>query len=438
MVAFVATVDADDRPSWAIIDAADRLIAKNALVLPGGDGFLKQPSGLLVQYERPSKSYSRDGKNWMIEIRSPRWRAEAAKEWQPWNPAHPNYDHWRIGVIRVEVLISGVEASWVDNTNFSGRTPPSQSEVMHRLDTLGQASVRAPDIHQPRTNQGAASEIRPHTGRTEQPTKGGIFKKLPNGTLQKISPQQTPMVPIPGPMRPIPSPQTRAIPPPVPSPPQVEIPPDPVPPLPSNASRFELLGTSFGWVIASFALALTTIFGIGFTLIKMRRKTTTPSNTHSNPESIPNTSSFTSASLQTNQTTLQSNKLISPPESSFLNTLQKVFGPSFTIATKIRTSNLFSDDSSPEKEPSPASSHETHIDFVIYHPSESRILCAIELDDNSRSRHDPLKPDSFLTELFESKQVPLLRVPISWTYFPQGIRDELQKAGIFSDWPVQR
>jgi hypothetical protein len=124
---------------------------------------------------------------------------------------------------------------------------------------------------------------------------------------------------------------------------------------------------------------------------------------------------------------------MSPAESSFLNALQQAVGPSCTIAAKIRTSNLFDGDSTPEKKTSHASFYETLIDFVIYHPSESRILCAIELDENSRSRPDRLMRDSFLTELFESKQIPLLRVPISWTYYPQGIRDELQKAGIFSD-----
>jgi len=194
MAAFVASADADDRPSWAIIDAADRLIAENALFMPGGDGFLTQRSGLLVQYERPSKSYSRNGKNWMIEIRSPRWREEAAKGWQPWNDARPRYDHWRIGIIRVDVLISGVKASWVDNANFSGRTPPSRAHVMQRLDTLGQASARTPGNQASRAVQGPTSETRPHAAHSEQSSQGGIFRKLPDGTLQKIPPQQTPPI----------------------------------------------------------------------------------------------------------------------------------------------------------------------------------------------------------------------------------------------------
>ena len=98
----------------------------------------------------------------------------------------------------------------------------------------------------------------------------------------------------------------------------------------------------------------------------------------------------------------------------------------------IRTSNLFGDDPTPDPKTSDGSFCDMLIDFVIYHPSELRILCAIELDENSRSRPDRLKRDSFLTELFESKQIPFLRIPISWTYYPQGIRDELKKAGIFS------
>ncbi len=436
-MAFVASVDADDRPSWAIIDAADRLIAKNALFMPGGDGFLKQPSGLLVQYERPSKSYSLHGKNWIVEIRSPRWRAEAAKEWQPWNEARPQYDQWRIGVIRVDVLISGVEASWTDNANFTGRTPPAQSEVMQRLNTLGQARVRTPDNQAPPTNQGPASETRPHAVRSEPSSQGGIYRKLPNGTLQKASPQQIPTIRNPNSMPSTPNPRQRvAHPPPSqsPSPPQDQIPPDPTPPQPSNVAGLSLLERNFRWIIPSIALALTTFIGLGFWLLRMRRKTTIPSYAHSSivTPRLVHPSTFPVQNNPT-QTTSQPNHLMSPAESSFLNALQQAVDPSWTIAAKIRAANLFGDDPTPDPKTSHASFCDTLIDFIIYNPSGSRIICAIELDENSRSRPDRLKRDSFLTDLFKSKQLPLLRIPISWTYYPQGIHEKMQKAGIFSD-----
>ncbi len=431
MVAFVASVHADDRPSWAIIDAADRLIAKNALFMPGGDGFLKQPSGLLVQYEQPSKSYSRNGKNWMIEIQSRRWREEAAKEWQPWNDARPQYDHWRVGVIRVDVLISGVEASWVDNQNFSGRTPPSQSEVMHRLNTLGQASVRTPDNQASRTKQDPVSEIHPHTIRSEQSSHGGIFRKLPDGTLQKVSPPQNPRFPIPDSVQSIPSPRPRVVPPPRQSPPQVQITPDPTPPLPTMVARLSLPAPSFGWVILPIAAAITVVVAMGFFILRTRRETTIPYGVSSSHATTPLTSPSTSPPPQeTIQSASQPNLLMSPAESSFFNALQQAVGPSCTVAAKIRAANLFGDDSVPEKDPSRASFCGTLIDFVIYNPSKSRILCAIELDENSQAHPDRLKRDSSLTKLFQSKQVPLVRIPISWTYYPQGIRTELLKAGI--------
>lgn len=429
----MASVHAADRPSWAVIDAADRLIAKNALFMPGGDGFMIQPSGLLVQYERPSKSYSRDGKNWMVEIRSPRWRAEAAKEWQPWNDARPQYDQWRIGVIRVDVLISGVEANWIDNTNFTGRTPPSQTEIMRRLNTLGQASARTPSRQAFRANQGPASEIRSHTVRPEPAPQGGIFRKLPDGTLQKVSPQQIPELPKQDSIQSIPSPRPRVVPPPPSSPPQVQTIPDSTSLLPSNVTAFPMLEPYFGWIIPLIALALTAIVAIGLGLRRMRRETSFPSYAHSSPEAPPLTSPLRSQSpRKTTQTTSQPNQLISPAESSFLNALQQAVGPSCPIAAKIPAANLFGEDSTPTEKTSHTSLCATLIDFVIYNPSKSGILCAIELDENSRSHPDRLKRDSFLTELFKSKQVPLLRIPISWTYHPEGIRAALQKAGIFS------
>ena len=431
-MAFVTSVDADDRPSWAIIDAADRLIAKNALFLPGGDGFLKQASGLLIQYERPSKSYSRDGKNWIVEIRSPRWRAEAAKEWLPWNDARPQYDLWRIGVIRVDVLISGVEANWVDNTNFKGRTPPSQSEVMHRLNTMGQASIKTPGNQPSRTSQGPASEIRPHRVRSDRSPQGGIYRRLPDGSLEKVSPEHIPKTTTPDSSQSIPTPRLREVPPPPPSPPQVQINPDPTPQLPSNVAGSNRLKINFGWILPLMALVLTAIVAIKFYLQNMRREATIPSNVHSSPVSPLTTSPITPPPLKTNQTTSQQNHLLSPTESSFLNALQKAVSPSCSIAAKIRAGNLFGDDFPHPKKVSDTSFCETLIDFVIYHTLESRILCAIELDENSQARPDRINRDTFLTELFESKQVPLLRVPISWTYYPQGIRAELQKAGIFT------
>lgn len=122
---------------------------------------------------------------------------------------------------------------------------------------------------------------------------------------------------------------------------------------------------------------------------------------------------------------------MSPAESSFLKALQQAVDPSWTIAPKIRAANLLSGSDPAPDQKTPLC--DMLIDFVIYVSSQSRILCAIELDENSRSRPDRLMRDSFLTELFKSKQVPLLRIPISWTYYPQGIRAELQKAGVFAD-----
>jgi hypothetical protein len=437
MLAFVASADADDRPSWAIIEAADRLIAKNALFMPGGDGFLKQPSGLLIQYERPSKSYSRDGKNWMIEILSPRWRSEAAKEWQPWNDARPRHNHWLIGTIRVDVLTSGVQASWVDNTNFSRRTPPTQAQVMQRLNTLGQASARTPDNPLSRAVQGPTAETRPHVVRSEPSSQGGIFRALPNGALQKISPPQIPQIRNPNSMPSTPSPRPRVAhslplsPPPSSSPPQDQITPAPTPPLSSNIAELSLLERNFRWIIPSIALALATFIGLGFWLLRMRSKTKIPSYAHSSPASprLVHPSTFPVQNNPT-QTTFQPNHLMSPAESSFLNALQQAVDPSWTIAAKIRAANLFGDVPTPDPKTSHASVCDTLIDFVIYNPSGSRILCAIELDENSRSRPDRVKRDSFLTDLFKSKQVPLLRIPISWTYYPQGLRAELLKAGV--------
>lgn len=142
LLSLLSAAAADERPSWAVVAAVDRLIAKHALFLPGGDGFVKHGDGKLAQYELPGKSYSRDGKDWRVEILSQRFRKQGEKGWEAWSDARPKYSKWRIGVIRVEVLASGVAASWIEGDNFIGGTAPSESEVRHRLDTQGQSSVQ--------------------------------------------------------------------------------------------------------------------------------------------------------------------------------------------------------------------------------------------------------------------------------------------------------
>lgn len=139
-----AAASAEEKPSWPVIDAANRLIGERALFQPGRDGFVKWPSGRLVQYQLPSKNYRKEGSSWKVELMSVRYRFEEGKGWSEWLDARPKYSAWRIGVIRVDILASGVKATWEEDKNFVGCKPPNDSEVTHRIPPQGTAVKMTP------------------------------------------------------------------------------------------------------------------------------------------------------------------------------------------------------------------------------------------------------------------------------------------------------
>lgn len=189
----IPALRAAETPSWAVRDAVDKLIAKNALFTPGRDGFLKKPNGKLVQYELPENYYTREGRAWQVEIRSRRWRAEGNDGWLGWISAPPNYDYWNIGSIRIEVLLSGVSAKWINNSNFLNMTAPSQSEVTQHLDNSARGNLTSPRVADAPLADKSVTWGTPRTVPDASDPTRGIFKAGPNGTLQKIQlPDPTP------------------------------------------------------------------------------------------------------------------------------------------------------------------------------------------------------------------------------------------------------
>lgn len=183
----------EERPSWPVVDAANRLLAERALVMPGRDGFVKQPNGRLVQYQLPSKRYVREGKTWRVDLISLRWRQEGDKGWMAWHDARPKYNTWRIGRIRVEVLSSGVNATWEEDNNFRGCTAPKEVEVTHRLTTSDTGVIPTPDDNP--SPAGASADVPrkqvfpQQQGRHlhyEPPAGGGIFRRRADGSLEKV------------------------------------------------------------------------------------------------------------------------------------------------------------------------------------------------------------------------------------------------------------
>ena len=122
--------------------------------------------------------------------------------------------------------------------------------------------------------------------------------------------------------------------------------------------------------------------------------------------------------------------LMTPAELAFFAVLEPIVRSSYMISSKVRLADLF--DVRQERGQQAAFNKIVgkHIDFILTDYKTSRILCGIELDDSSHDRPDRIERDRFVNDLFAEKQLPLLRVPVSWTYHPMGLRAALSKAGL--------
>lgn len=122
--------------------------------------------------------------------------------------------------------------------------------------------------------------------------------------------------------------------------------------------------------------------------------------------------------------------LMTPAELAFFSILEPLVRPSCMISAKVRLADLFQVGQGVGQQSAFNKISRKHIDFVLTDPATSRILCGIELDDRSHNHPDRVERDKFINEVFARNQLPLLRVPVAWTYYPQALRAELVKAGL--------
>jgi hypothetical protein len=59
-----------------------------------------------------------------------------------------------------------------------------------------------------------------------------------------------------------------------------------------------------------------------------------------------------------------------------------------------------------------------HLDFVLVHATNSRILAAIELDDASHRAADRVARDRFVDRALASAKISLVRIPAAANYDP--------------------
>jgi hypothetical protein len=448
---------AEERPSWAVTDAVDRLIATNALFLPGRDGFVETPGGTLTQYELPTKNYRKDGKDWQVELLSRRWRKKDQKSWSAWVDARPRQAAWRIGRVRVEVLASGVKASWIEGGNFLGASPPGEAAVMRQLNTPGQVNVAASgdSVNRSITNaippSGSSRNSASHAGRITRSPSQPWVNGLPPGMYRSVAPTSIHPADSSGSAQNVV--RSPVIPNPIPATVPSASPPAVVPVSPPHLSSGQQVGTMAGASIPGNNLlsrvmplligAVVISSGLSIFFKKSRRSATRrkPSAQAVPRSPMPFQTTGGVAQPPDLQVPLpptgnpldlihRGDQLLTPAELAFFAVLEPILPRSYRISSKVRLADLFKVSQGLGQQAAFNKIVGKHIDFVITDSATSRILCGIELDDSSHDRPDRIERDCFVNEIFARNELPLLRVPFSWTYYPQGLREKLAEAGL--------
>jgi len=68
-----------------------------------------------------------------------------------------------------------------------------------------------------------------------------------------------------------------------------------------------------------------------------------------------------------------------------------------------------------------------HLDFLLYHPQTLKPLMGIELDDSSHRRQDRQQRDRFVDGVFDAAGLPLVHVPVRYSYPVEQLRAHLQQ-----------
>jgi hypothetical protein len=107
---------------------------------------------------------------------------------------------------------------------------------------------------------------------------------------------------------------------------------------------------------------------------------------------------------------------LSTAEHSFYLVLKSMMGAYFVICPKVSLSDIFYVIRPNENQSSYNRINRKHIDFLICDAETIKPRFAIELDDKSHDRQDRIERDEFVNELFETANLPLVRIPVRPTY----------------------
>ncbi|RZA08795.1 MAG: DUF2726 domain-containing protein [Moraxellaceae bacterium] len=137
----------------------------------------------------------------------------------------------------------------------------------------------------------------------------------------------------------------------------------------------------------------------------------------------------------------KSPSLFSPAEKIFLGALTQALADNYRIFAKVRVSDVINIKPNSSKSVWQIAFNKlsaSYFDFVICNKDNLGVLCAVELDDKSTQKDDPVDRDKVLEHICEAAKLPLVRFDVRDFYDSQSVRKHvLQSLGI-NDIPLQQ
>lgn len=116
---------------------------------------------------------------------------------------------------------------------------------------------------------------------------------------------------------------------------------------------------------------------------------------------------------------LKQKALFTPAERSFLGILTQAVGNEVQIFGKVRVADILT----PKKGMSRSDWQRAfnkisakHFDFILCNKQDLSIICVVELDDSSHQSTSRKERDVFLVRACNSASIPLIQVPVKFSY----------------------
>ncbi len=122
--------------------------------------------------------------------------------------------------------------------------------------------------------------------------------------------------------------------------------------------------------------------------------------------------------------------LLTRNETAFFRVLKEVIPDHYLISCKVRLADIITCSERDWRRGHANRIAQKHADFVISWADSSRIVAAIELDDQSHSRPERQQRDLFINELFCQLGICLIRIPASWAYERETVAEVLHRSGL--------